>query len=506
MRTRIAIALLLCCAAPTAAQVNGTLTTIGDKPVLTVWGTHEERGYAQGYLTGQGGKAVFDDYFVGYFCGGSALFYNWLRSAFTADYAVDGKYQREAEHSLQGMSDAGVSLYNATLGRDIDTTDILMTNAIVDLSAKAGRNGFGCSSLSSWGTSTGADAILAEHLVITRHLDWSKHQTLTDNPLLVVHYPAEADEQPWFSVTYAGLMGALSSVSSSRLAAFLNMGNVDLGSSGRPYHPILLTLRSGMEMADYDGDGGHSSDDIVAAITDRSRAAAVIIHVTLDEGASSQPIVMECNNENGVAVRDVTDNTVLPGDNLVGTNHFRVLYSPAYCPRYDSIVDSLTADPDVSAERSWNIMAGAAGQYGSNIMAIQYLPSEASLGWALDTYTEPAYLQEPTWLDVDELFGYTVAVTAARPPFQLAQNCPNPFNPLTVISFHLDEGGACRLLVHDLRGRQVRSLRNEWLAAGEHEVLWDGRDGGGRAVASGEYLYRLETKLGTTTGKMMLVR
>ena len=86
------------CAAPRcAAQVSGHVQVIDGKPILTVWGTHAERGYAQGYLKGVEGKEIFDDYIVGYCCGGSALTYYFLHLHYTNNYAVDAKYQAEVE-------------------------------------------------------------------------------------------------------------------------------------------------------------------------------------------------------------------------------------------------------------------------------------------------------------------------------------------------------------------------------------------------------------------------
>lgn len=69
---------------------------------------------------------------------------------------------------------------------------------------------------------------------------------------------------------------------------------------------------------------------------------------------------------------------------------------------------------------------------------------------------------------------------------------PNPFNPRTTIRFVLPEGGAVRLSVFDVSGRLVRVLVDEGLAAGRHEVAWDGRDASGRGAAAGCYLTRLE--------------
>ena len=62
------------------------------------------------------------------------------------------------------------------------------------------------------------------------------------------------------------------------------------------------------------------------------------------------------------------------------------------------------------------------------------------------------------------------------------------------------------LRVYDVSGRLVRTLVDGALAAGDHEVLWRGRDDGGREVASGVYLYRLEADGVSESRPMVLVR
>jgi hypothetical protein len=500
------VVVLLLAAGEAAPQVNGQVQVIDGKPILTVWGTHAERGYAQGYLKGAEGKEVFEDYILDYCASGSPFIYGFLRSHFLNNYAVDAEYQAEAEGVIQGLIDAGVDPYVSVLGRDIDATDLLVSNAIVDLSTIAGREIFGCSSLSSWGSSTIDDPLLAGHLVITRLLDWTKHPTLTDNPLLTVHLPSEEDEQPWLSVGYAGLFGALSSVSESGIAAFLNMGNNDSGTAGAPYHPILLTLRNGIESADYDGSGGHTVEDVVAAIEDRSRRVDTIIHVTDDKGTGSRPIIIESNNANGVAVRDATDNTQIPGDNLAATNHFRVLYPPVYCDRYEAIADSLTANEGISCDRSWTLMAGAAGTPTSNIQCMQYVESQGILRWSMDTYTEPAYSQPWTELNVWDLFECQMEAPDAPSLASLEQNAPNPFGPSTCIRFSILEPGPVRLSVYDVAGRLVATLVDEPREAGEHEAIWDGRDRRGEPVAAGIYFCRLKHPGATESRAMVLLR
>ena len=89
----------------------------------------------------------------------------------------------------------------------------------------------------------------------------------------------------------------------------------------------------------------------------------------------------------------------------------------------------------------------------------------------------------------------------------LAQNHPNPFNPMTRINYEVPPGGALvQLEVMDLRGRRVRTLVAEHQAEGSRTAVWDGRDSGGRAVASGTYLYRLQAGQRVEERGMQLVR
>ena len=90
--------------------------------------------------------------------------------------------------------------------------------------------------------------------------------------------------------------------------------------------------------------------------------------------------------------------------------------------------------------------------------------------------------------------------------FDLRQNHPNPFNPSTRVAFSLDRSGPASLRIFDARGRLVRTLVDEDLAAGAHAVTWHGDDGDGRPVASGVYFYRLEAGDQRAEKRMILVK
>ncbi|MBD3221017.1 M6 family metalloprotease domain-containing protein, partial [bacterium] len=83
---------------------------------------------------------------------------------------------------------------------------------------------------------------------------------------------------------------------------------------------------------------------------------------------------------------------------------------------------------------------------------------------------------------------------------------PNPFNPSTTIVFELARRSPVRLDVYGLDGRLVASLLREDRAAGRHHVVWQGRDGQGRPVASGTYLCRLRTEDTISSQRLTLVK
>ncbi len=119
------------------------------------------------------------------------------------------------------------------------------------------------------------------------------------------------------------------------------------------------------------------------------------------------------------------------------------------------------------------------------------------------TTTEAAYESWVVYLDTPSELPSESAVAT---DFKLEQNYPNPFNPSTTIAFSLPVAAPVKLVVYDLQGRKVRTLLNESLPAGAQQVKWDANDDFGRPVASGVYLYTLDSENFSQTKKMILVR
>ena len=99
------------------------------------------------------------------------------------------------------------------------------------------------------------------------------------------------------------------------------------------------------------------------------------------------------------------------------------------------------------------------------------------------------------------------ATTAPTPAdWSLLPNYPNPFNAGTILPFLAPDSAPAALHIYNLHGQKVRTLTTGQVAAGYGEVAWDGRDHSGHVVASGVYLYRLETEGVELTRKLLFLR
>ncbi len=83
---------------------------------------------------------------------------------------------------------------------------------------------------------------------------------------------------------------------------------------------------------------------------------------------------------------------------------------------------------------------------------------------------------------------------------------PNPFNPATTISFFLNKASFTKVTIYNLKGQKVQRLINKKLSAGQHSILWQGKDKNGKIVSSGIYFFQIEAGDFNTTKKMMMLK
>jgi hypothetical protein len=146
----------------------------------------------------------------------------------------------------------------------------------------------------------------------------------------------------------------------------------------------------------------------------------------------------------------------------------------------------LAPDPPQLMDYGWR--GGSIVAYADDLLAI-------SNGYAVHIY------------DVSDVVTDVAETEPVLPlRYRLDQNYPNPFNPATTIGYSLPRRSPVRLEIYNVLGRRVITLIDKDQPAGEHTVIWEGKDAAGRRVASGVYLYRLTAEGFSQSRKMILLK
>jgi hypothetical protein len=145
---------------------------------------------------------------------------------------------------------------------------------------------------------------------------------------------------------------------------------------------------------------------------------------------------------------------------------------------------------------------------GKNGQFINVVPSRqlimVRMGEAPDSsYDVPMEFNNDIWKKLNEVIYDQTAVEENNSPnqFVLRQNFPNPFNPVTTISYQLPHDSYVSLKVYDVIGREIAVLVSKDLSPGFYSQHWDAA-----GIPSGVYFYRLHAGTFDRTRKLVLLR
>lgn len=371
--------------------------------VLKVWGTHAQRGYAQGYLTGTRITDLIKNYIKPSF----GPYYNIAKSIITAgvDIQMPPDYAIESQSVVDGMNAAGSNPEN------FDQTDILLANSFLDVSNLLAKKlqGNGCSTLMSWGDATlGTD--LDGKAICSRHMDWTVSPVLYNNNTLIVHFPSEANERPWLLIGYSGMLSALSGVNPDFAVFQQMMSDVNIpGQHNQLYEPIWMTLRKALEVVDYNNDGANNVQDVRSALADRSTGFADAYIVTtmsknnqVDSLVAMVAEIAPTTPTHTYRYNDFPDS--IPGDNLYAANN-RIKRNNAmnFCNRYNGIRNNIGDGTLISTIRNWELLRDFSHQ-STNMQFMQYGPESDLLQMSVFRDGRPAYMNDPVVFSLADLF------------------------------------------------------------------------------------------------------
>jgi len=89
---------------------------------------------------------------------------------------------------------------------------------------------------------------------------------------------------------------------------------------------------------------------------------------------------------------------------------------------------------------------------------------------------------------------------------KLFSNFPNPFNPVTNISYNLSSKGKVKVTIHDMLGRLVTTLIDRSQNAGFNSITWNGTNIKNELVAGGVYIYTIQFDKSAISKKMVLLK
>ncbi len=373
-------------------QQDSTLT------VVRVWGTHDERGYAYGYLMGNKICAMYDGYIRESFGEGLKAAKQKISSGILN---IDDKYITEAKAIVLGMADAGTDV------SDFDYLDILLANSFLDVS---GLMKNGCSTLMSWGNATDNDE-LHRASVATRFMDWNIEPELEHNNLILIHIPSEPDEQPWLLIGYAGQIGVLSGTNKAGLAVFQHVmfDNYKYPKKTPDYEPIWFSLRRSLEQKDPDSNGQQDVNDVRFVLAQNRKGfadgfivSAISTYSEQDDLAAMVAEFAPCKPFNTFRTNAFDDQ--ISGDNLYAANSpIARRNAKQYCSRYFKVYKNIAENQTFTSSDHLKLMAQKSKSDGT-MQAMQIIPSMGILRFSSYKNSQPAYRNTYQTFDLLKLF------------------------------------------------------------------------------------------------------
>jgi len=412
----IFILFITCILNTSARNINGkVLSDSTGIKIIKVWGTHEERGFAMGYLLAENIRDIYTGYMLPYM----GKYLEALKTHLRIEKVIkiDRIFHIEAQNMIEGMKFAGVEIKN------FDEYNILLSNAFLDLlgitsisELKKLRNKFGCSSLISWGDAT-QNTDLNGKSIITRHLDWPINEHVINNQVIVIHSPTEPDEQKWMMIGFAGQISVLSGINKNGVAVFLHMLSdyyeEKIPLPEKPFEPLSFTLRRAIEKKDFNKDGINNLDDVKEALYSNSHGYAEgfivsMICPTQKENYKTAAIAELAPTEPYITIRDISYNDNINGSNLYTANSsVKRLNKHNYCKRYIDVSEAVGKGKMMSSTKCWDIM-----KYHSilsnNIQFMQYIPELNILKIAVFRNGKPAFDNQPNTYNLKDLFSWNL--------------------------------------------------------------------------------------------------
>ncbi len=203
----------------------------------------------------------------------------------------------------------------------------------------------------------------------------------------------------------------------------------------------------------------------------------------------------ESNNVFGVYAKTITVLSPNGGEIWFVDSIYTISWNSA-------LIENVKLQYSVDSSKSWKTVkhrvAASDGQFNWTV------PDNASSACKIkiyDTDDSEAFDVSDTTFTILVPTAISASDLTVPGKFALLQNYPNPFNAQTTFEFHTVKNGRVLLEILDVSGRRAAVLINTEMNAGNHYFSWDAS-----SLASGVYLYRLQTDESSFVRKMILLK
>ncbi len=309
-------------------QVNGTLSEIDGVRVLRVWGTPEQRGYANGYLMSSDIARFMNEFFAdGSVIDAKGYETRVLRKLHLM--TIQPQHEAELRAMLAGIeAKAGGPVDLPVLGRPLQYTDLVAANCMGDMLR------FGCSSFAAWG-----DMTKDGHTIAGRNMDWAKSPAFEGTQLVTVHVPERGSKSlAWVSIFWPGLIGCTTGMNAENVSVAMHDSNTPNPSGKGGFSSSTMLYREAIEAAHAET----AIKDISGVLTQRHTLPGYNMMVTRPFTGSGPPAVVfehdaDLSNSGGLTLREPAGSDT----HIACTNHSRKRYEPHEGTRYPKLCKGL---------------------------------------------------------------------------------------------------------------------------------------------------------------------
>ncbi|KPK75370.1 MAG: hypothetical protein AMJ79_11410 [Phycisphaerae bacterium SM23_30] len=205
---------------------HGALRWIKGLPVLQLWGTPRQRGFAHGYLAAQQIIDFLEFYIIEDVWRSARRYQETFVPFLESRFHCPDEFIEECDAVVEGMMASGIDMKVKSLGRDFNRTDLLAINSYIERrAASEAKTPSSCTQFAFWGKQTEGSE-LKGGLIAARNMDGECdiRKVTVSHFLLYAVDPLRPDRKSWFSAMWPGFVGTISGINEDGLFSMENAG------------------------------------------------------------------------------------------------------------------------------------------------------------------------------------------------------------------------------------------------------------------------------------------